>query len=125
MPVRIYLPREKVTGRYSGLLFLQRWRLGKRIVLIIMKESVQDWHPRQNILCVGRIQTGAGTSISNRFYGLLACSKPKPFIQNRFILNVNPQRITLIGDSAGGNLAAAVSLKAREMMGFLSPKDRF
>ena len=27
---------------------------------------------------------------------------------------MNPQRITLIGDSAGGNLAAAVSLKARD-----------
>lgn len=38
----------------------------------------------------------------------------KAIYTNRFILNVNPQRITLIGDSAGGNLAAAVSLKARD-----------
>lgn len=33
---------------------------------------------------------------------------------NQFILNTDPDKITLIGDSAGGNLAAAVSLMARD-----------
>ena len=37
----------------------------------------------------------------------------------QFILNVNPDDITLIGDSAGGNLAAALSLLARDRGEFL------
>lgn len=38
----------------------------------------------------------------------------KALYTNRFILNTEPERITLAGDSAGGNLAAAVSLMARD-----------
>ncbi|MFR0952437.1 MAG: alpha/beta hydrolase fold domain-containing protein [Lachnospiraceae bacterium] len=32
----------------------------------------------------------------------------KRFILNELILNTDPERITIIGDSAGGNLTAAV-----------------
>ena len=47
--------------------------------------------------------------------GFMDCyAVAKAIYTNRFILNVNPKRITLIGDSAGGNLVAAVSLKARD-----------
>lgn len=38
----------------------------------------------------------------------------KTLFTNRFILNVDPEDITLIGDSAGGNLTAALSLMARD-----------
>lgn len=43
----------------------------------------------------------------------------KALFTNRFILNVAPEDITLIGDSAGGNLAAALSLMARDRGEFL------
>lgn len=39
------------------------------------------------------------------------------------ILNIDPGHITLIGDSAGGNLAAAVSLMARDRGDFLPCKQ--
>ena len=38
----------------------------------------------------------------------------KAVFQKRKLLRTNPEQITLIGDSAGGNLAAAVSLMARD-----------
>jgi acetyl esterase/lipase len=39
------------------------------------------------------------------------------------LLNVSPSNITIIGDSAGGNLAAAVSLMARDRGEFLPPRQ--
>ena len=43
----------------------------------------------------------------------------KAIYTNQFILNTRPEQITLIGDSAGGNLAAALSLMARDRGEFL------
>ena len=43
----------------------------------------------------------------------------KAIFSNRLLLNVEPEDITLIGDSAGGNLAAALSLMARDRGEFL------
>ena len=45
------------------------------------------------------------------------------FLNNR-LLNTDPEKITLIGDSAGGNLAAVVSLMARDRGNF-SPPAKF
>lgn len=42
---------------------------------------------------------------------------------NAELLNVNPEQITLIGDSAGANLAAVVSLMARDRDEFLPRKQ--
>ena len=47
----------------------------------------------------------------------------KAMFTNRFILNTDPDKITLIGDSAGGNLAAAVSLMARDQGEFLPKRQ--
>ena len=47
--------------------------------------------------------------------GLMDCyAVAKALYTRQFILNVDPDKITLIGDSAGGNLAAAVALMARD-----------
>lgn len=43
----------------------------------------------------------------------------KAIFTNHFLLNTAPEKITLIGDSAGGNLAAALSLLAKERGEFM------
>lgn len=52
--------------------------------------------------------------------GLYDCyAAAKAIFMNESILNVSPDRITLIGDSAGGNLTAALSLLARDRGEFM------
>lgn len=41
----------------------------------------------------------------------------------RFILNIDPDSLTLIGDSAGGNLAAALSLMERDSGSFMTKRQ--
>lgn len=47
----------------------------------------------------------------------------KSLYTNKFLLNTNAENITLIGDSAGGNLAAALSLMARDRGEFMPRKQ--
>lgn len=47
----------------------------------------------------------------------------KEIFANAAVLQANPKRITLVGDSAGGNLVAAISLKARDTGDFKVPKQ--
>lgn len=47
----------------------------------------------------------------------------KAIYSNRFLLNTDADHITLIGDSAGGNLAAALSLMARERGEFMPARQ--
>ncbi len=52
--------------------------------------------------------------------GLEDCyAAAKAIFSRQFLLNVDPEDITLIGDSAGGNLAAALSLLARDRGEFM------
>lgn len=47
--------------------------------------------------------------------GLMDCyMAARALYTNQFFLNLDPDRITILGDSAGGNLTAAVCLKARD-----------
>lgn len=51
--------------------------------------------------------------------GLQDCyAAAKALFTNRFLLHVNPDQITIMGDSAGGNLTAAVCLMARDRKEF-------
>lgn len=47
----------------------------------------------------------------------------KSIYLNKFILNVDSKNITLIGDSAGGNLVAALSLMAKDRKEFFPEKQ--
>ncbi|CUX45292.1 alpha/beta hydrolase [Clostridium sp. C105KSO13] len=56
--------------------------------------------------------------------GLKDCyAVAKAIFTNRFILNTDPEDITLIGDSAGGNLTAALSLMARDRGEFMPKRQ--
>ena len=112
VPVRIYLPREKVTEDLPVFLFFHGggW--------------VTDCIDNYERICARLVSATEHIVVSVEYRlapehpfptGFTDCyAVAKAIYTNRFILNVNPQRITLIGDSAGGNLAAAVSLKARD-----------
>ena len=55
---------------------------------------------------------------------LLDCyASAKVFYTNRFLLNTDPDSITIMGDSAGGNLAAAVCMMARDRREFFPKKQ--
>ena len=124
VPTRIYLPGEELPSRNGMegntlpvLLFLHGggW----------ITESV-DTYDR---VCAGLARdTGhAVVSVGYRLApefrfptGLEDCyAVARAIYKNRFLLNVDPSRITLIGDSAGGNLAAALSLMARDRGEFM------
>ena len=47
----------------------------------------------------------------------------KALYSGQFVLNVKPENITLIGDSAGGNLCAALSLMARDRKEFMPSRQ--
>lgn len=118
VPTRVYLPGEDFTlsqGEEAPavpvLLFLHGggW----------VTESVDTY----NRVCAslakntGQIVISAGYRLAPEYpfpAALEDCyAVAKALYTNRFLLNTNPDSITLIGDSAGGNLAAALSLMAR------------
>lgn len=52
--------------------------------------------------------------------GLEDCyAAAKAVFTNQFLLNITPEMVTIVGDSAGGNLAAALSLMARDRGEFM------
>ncbi len=117
VPVRIYLPKEELTEGLPVLLFFHGggW----------VTESVDNYER----VCA-RMATATNHLVVSVEYrlapeykfptGLMDCyAAAKAIYTNRFILNVDADNITLMGDSAGGNLAAAVSLMARDTGDFL------
>ena len=124
IPVRIYPPGDKMVygdHHLHVLLFLHGggW----------ITESVDNY----NRVC-SEMAKASGCAVVSVEYrlapefpfptGLEDCyAAAKALYTNRFILNVDPEDITLVGDSAGGNLAAALSLLARERGEFL-PKQQ-
>lgn len=121
IPVRIYLPNEEPEGRYPVLLFFHGggW----------VTESIDNYER----ICARMASATNHIVVSVEYRlapehpfptGLEDCyTAAKAIFTKEFCLHVEPEEITIIGDSAGGNLAAAVSLLARDRGEFL-PKQQ-
>ena len=106
IPVRIFLPGEKMEDDLPALLFFHGggW----------VTESIDNYER----ICA---RLAPEYPFPTGFYDCYMAAKA--MFTNRFILNTDPDKITLIGDSAGGNLAAAVSLMARDQGEFLPKRQ--
>lgn len=124
VPMRIYFPHEKAqtdelsgTDGYPVLLFFHGggW----------VTESVDNYER----ICARMASATEHIVVSVEYRlapehpfpcGLEDCyAVARTLYQDRFILNVDPERITIIGDSAGGNLSAALGLMARDRGEFM------
>ena len=128
VPVRIYFPSEiamekglKEGHPYPILLFFHGggW----------VTESVETY----DRVCAQMAQSTDHVVISVEYrlapeykfpVGLTDCyAVARTVFTNRFVLNTAPENITVIGDSAGGNLAAAVCLLARDRGEFMPKRQ--
>lgn len=126
VPTRIFFPDEKAfqnegPNQHKVMIFIHGggW----------VTESIDNY----NRICarlanaVGQVVVSVDYRLApeNRFpLGLEDCyAVAKAIFSDRFLLNVAPEDITLIGDSAGGNLAAALSLMARDRGEFMPERQ--
>ena len=117
VPMRLYMPREELSEELPVFLFFHGggW----------VTDSVNNYER----ICARLAADTEHLVVSVEYRlapeykfptGLMDCyAVAKALYTGKFILNVDPDRITLVGDSAGGNLAAAVSLMARDRAEFL------
>lgn len=120
IPIRMYLPDEK-QKKPCALLFLHGggW----------VTESVSTYDRVCAALAKATGQIVASVEYrlapEHRFpTALLDCyAAAEAIYTNASILDINPENITLIGDSAGGNLAAALSLMARDKQKFMPKRQ--
>lgn len=119
IPVRVFYPKE-----YSSTKYLVFFHGGGWVTGSIETYTNTCANMANN---TGHIVISVDYSLApeNPFpVGLMDCyNATKELFTNPSILNCSQYDITLIGDSAGGNLAAAVSLMAREKGEFLPKKQ--
>lgn len=121
VPMRLYMPREEISEELPVFLFFHGggW----------VTDSVDNYER----ICARLAAATDHLVISVEYRlapehkfpaGIMDCyAAAKALYTGTFILNVDPDRITLVGDSAGGNLAAAVSLMARDRGEFLPKRQ--
>ena len=128
VPIRLYFPSEEAMSgepvegeKYPVLLFFHGggW----------VTESIDNYER----ICA-RLADATGQYVVSVEYrlapedkfpaGLEDCyAVAKALYSGQFVLNVKPENITLIGDSAGGNLCAALSLMARDRKEFMPSRQ--
>ena len=128
VPTRLYFPNEQAMKEgtekghsYAVLLFFHGggW----------VTDSVENYDRvcSQMAQSTGQIVVSVEYRLAPEYpfpTGLMDCyAAAKTLYTNRFILNTEPKKITIVGDSAGGNLAAAVSLMARDKGEFMPDRQ--
>ena len=122
VPVRIFFPNEKSFQESNDKTSDSR---DKKLLLFVhgggwVTESIDNYER----ICA-RLADATGQYVAAVEYRLAPEHKfpvpledcyaaAKALYTNQLILNTDPERITIIGDSAGGNLTAAVCLMARD-----------
>lgn len=128
VPVRIYFPSQEAMDKglkeghsFPVLLFIHGggW----------VTESVDNY----DRVCAQMSQSTAHIVVSVEYRlapefrfptGLMDCyAVARALFTNRFILNTDPDEITIMGDSAGGNLAAALCLLCKEKGEFMPQRQ--
>lgn len=119
VPVRILCPAGRAKSPDSD--FFPRRRLGHRQYRQLRRCLRRHGPLNPAHGGFGGLSLGSGIQIPRRSRGLLCCCTGN--LSQRFFAGHPPEEIALIGDSAGGNLAAAVSLMARDRGEFLPAKQ--
>lgn len=123
VPVRIYFPGTKGTNRdfevsrsTSVMLFFHGGGWSTETVDSYERVCARIAESTQSIVVAVEYRLAP----EYRFpIGLTDCyAVAKELFDEEFIIRINPENVTLIGDSAGGNLAAAVSQMARDKSDF-------
>lgn len=121
VPVRLYMPGEAVVPEPSVLLFFHGggW----------VTESIDNYERICSRMAVatGHIVVSVEYRLAPEYpfpIGLEDCyAVAKALFTQEFILNVPADKITIIGDSAGGNLAAAICQMARDKGEFMPKRQ--
>lgn len=127
VPVRLFFPDEKTFQE-------EKIENGMRAMLYLHGGGWSTEHVENYERICARLANATGHVVATVEYrlapehkfptGLEDCyAVAKAMYEKRFLLNVNSDDITLIGDSAGGNLAAALSLIARDRGEFLPKRQ--
>lgn len=128
VPIRLYFPAEE--SMKAGM------EEGNRLPVLLffhgggwVTESIDNY----DRVCA-RMSQATGQVVASVQYrlapehrfptGLMDCyAAAKALYTNRFLLNTDPEKITVMGDSAGGNLAASVCLMAKARGEFMPKKQ--
>ena len=120
VPVRVYLPRQKETDGLPVMLFFHGggW----------VTESIDNYERicARMAVATNHIVVSVGYRLAPEYkfpVGLEDCYAVAKELYTGKIAGIDPEQITVIGDSAGGNLAAALSLLARDRGEFLPKRQ--
>lgn len=128
IPVRIYVPDESFSEEGG--------KMGEKLPVLLffhgggwVTESIDNYER----VCARMAKDTQHIVVSVEYrlapehkfpIGLEDCyAVAKALYTDKFILNVPPERITIIGDSAGGNLTAALSLMAKNRGEFMPQRQ--
>lgn len=126
IPVRLFFPdEESYQGKADG---------GRKMMLFIHGGGWVTEHVDNYERVCARMASATGNVVAAVEYrlapehkfpvGLEDCyAVARAMFTNRFIFDVEPENITVIGDSAGGNLTAALSLMAKARGEFMPKRQ--